>query len=205
MPSRTASHCPLWSHAGEPGSTWRAVTGAGRRGPWCPSDPLPAGRRRRVPRYRCCPWMRCMSWPSSWTRGTWSKPCCCSGSSSSSAGGSLLPALGRVGCWERGGGRRWGCCTPGTSLPIPSQEPGECRGGLGPGATAPGAGLADPVDGRGEVGSSLGRGWGVVGGIQGPANPLCPLPMPPAERNPSITGGPWAAAGECGPACPASL
>lgn len=57
-------------------------------------------------------------------------------------------------------------------MPVTSvtslQEPGERRGGLGPGAGAPGAGIADLVDGRGEVGSTLG-GEVVVGGSQGPS------------------------------------
>lgn len=74
----------------------------------------------------------------------------------------LARAGGRLGTV----GRRRGWHIPGTSLPIPSQEPGERRGRLGPGAGAPGAGLADPVDSRGEVGSTLGRGG--VGGSGGP-------------------------------------
>lgn len=70
--------------------------------------------------------------------------------------------LSKVGGRLGTAGRRRGWHIPGTSLPIPSQEPGERRGRLGPGAGTPGAGFADPVDSRGEVGSTLGGEGGGV-------------------------------------------
>lgn len=48
--------------------------------------------------------------------------------------------------------------SPGPLPSFTSQEPGECRGRLGPGAGAPGAGVADPLGGQGEVASTLGVG-----------------------------------------------
>lgn len=82
------------------------LQGEGRlRGPWHSSDHLlPAGQRKQVQRCPCYRWRRCMCWPSSWTRGTWNKPCSCSSSSSSSAGESLWSSPGGAAWdWARGG------------------------------------------------------------------------------------------------------
>lgn len=124
------------------------------RGPWHSGDALlPAGQRKQVQRCPCYRWRRCMCWPSSWTRGTWSKPCSCSSSSSSSAGESLWsPQVGQRGTGPEGALAY--CCDLSSLTP---QEPGECGGRPGPGAGASGAGTADLVGGRGDVGST----WGV--------------------------------------------